>query len=156
MKVLMFIDRARILGAISFCLLLSSCGETKYTQCEQIFQIARRVSELDRNISYAATEQPTQLKEWLKAADVMTKAAQQIKSLHINDAELIKYQNKFANIYQTYSQATYDAVIARESSNIDALKAARDRAMAAGKIQEKLVNKINSYCVVESINSTSE
>ena len=139
-----------ILGAIFISLLCSSCGENRYTQCEQIFKIVHQVTSISKNISYGAREQPIQLKQWLEAADLMTKAAQQIKALHIDDAQLIEYQNKFANIYHTYSQATYDAVNARESRNINALQVARDRAIAAGEIQKNLVKKINSYCVTKT------
>jgi hypothetical protein len=141
------VNSVYILGAIVTSLLMTSCGENKYSQCEQIFKIAHQVTKINQDISYTVSEQPTQLKQWLKAADLMTKAAQQIKALHIDDTELIEYQNKFANIYQTYSEATYDAVDARESRNIDALQAARDRAMAAGEIQKNLVEKINAYCI---------
>ncbi|GAB4546882.1 MAG: hypothetical protein Tsb0014_41510 [Pleurocapsa sp.] len=141
------INPVYILGVIVTSLLMTSCGDNKYSQCEQIFQIAHQVTKINQNISYTASEQPTQLKQWLEAADIMTKAAQQIKALHIDDTELIQYQNKFAKIYQTYSEATYDAVDARESRNIDALQTARDRAMAAGEIQKNLVEKINSYCI---------
>ena len=130
--------------------ILSSCGETKYTQCEQIFKISHQVNseaEIIDNINTAADRLPQEMKSWLEAADLMNKAAQQIQALHINNVELIKYQTGLANIYQIYSQTTYDAVQAQESKNINALISARDRANAAGKIQEKLVSEINSYCL---------
>ncbi len=130
--------------------ILSSCSETKYTQCEQIFQIAHQVNseaEIIKSIDSLADEIPQEMKSWLEAADLMEQAAQQIQALQINNVQLIKYQTGLANIYQIYSQATYDAVQAKESKNINALISARDRANTAGEIQQKLVREINSYCL---------
>lgn len=140
------------IASTAIALILSSCGETntRYTQCEQIFKIAHQVNrevEGIKNVNQVADTISQEMKSWLTAADLMEQAATQIKSLHINNAELIKYQTKLANIYQIYSQATYDAVQAKESKNINALLSARDRADTAAAIQQKLVKKINSYCL---------
>ena len=140
-------NRNLIFLGILLSLLVSSCGENKYTQCEQIFQIARSVTENSKNVSYTNDEQPTEMKSWLKAASVMNKAANNIKALHINDSELIGYQNRLVTIYRIYSQATYDAVNARESKNIEALEAARIDANQAGEIQQSLIKEINAYCL---------
>ena len=138
------------IAGIVFNLVLASCSETKYTQCEQIFKIAHQVNSEAKNIenvNSVANELPQEMKSWLEAANLMNKAAQQIQALPINNVQLIKYQTGLANIYQIYSQATYDAVQARESKNINALISARDRANTAGEIQQKLVDEINSYCL---------
>ena len=78
----------------------------------------------------------------------MRKAAQQLKSLPLNDAELIRYQTGLANVYQIYSQATYDAVKARESKNIDALSVALEFFQQATCLrQQLLIDEINNYCL---------
>ena len=139
-----------VIAGVVMSLILSSCGETKYTQCEQIFKIAHQVNseaKSIKDINGVASELPQELKSWLQAADLMNKAAQQIQALQINNVQLIKYQTGLANIYQIYSQATYDAVQAKESKNINALISARDRANTAEEIQHKLVREINSYCL---------
>ncbi|MGF1539688.1 MAG: hypothetical protein ACFCU5_04430 [Pleurocapsa sp.] len=133
-------------------LTLSSCSDAnaKYSQCEQIFKIAHQVNQEAKSIksmNAEAKDIPQNLKNWLEAADLMEQAARQIQALEFNNAELIKYQTGLANIYQIYSQATYDAVQARESKNINALISARDRASTAEAIQQKLVRDINSYCL---------
>jgi hypothetical protein len=140
-------DRSLIFISIFISLSISSCGETKYTQCEQLFQIAHNVTDTNKNVSYTSNEQPTELKSWLIAADLMNTAAQQINELQIDDAQLIEYQTGLANIYYIYSQATYNAVKARESKNINALKSARIDAQKAGELQQILIKKINIYCL---------
>lgn len=126
---------------------MSACGEQRYTQCEQIFQIAHSVTNTTRKINSTSTEQLQEMKSWLQAAALITKAAQQLKSLPLNDAELIEYQASLADVYQIYSQATYDAVKARESKNIDALLVARSHVKIADKRQQLLIEEINDYCV---------
>ena len=128
-------------------LFLSSCGENKYTQCEQIFQIARSVTENSKDNYNTEGGQPTEMKSWLEVSSMMDTAADRIKAIEIDNSELIEYQNKFATVYRIYSQATYDAVRARENHNLEALKSARDDAATAGKIQQQLIREINAYCL---------
>ena len=140
-------DRTFILMGILLSLFVSSCGEDKYTQCEQMFQITRSVIDNGKNVIYTNDEQPTEMRSWLEAARLMNQTGDKIKALHIDDSELIGYQNRLVTIFQIYSQATYDAVTARESKNIEALKAARIDAEKAGEMQQTLIKEINNYCL---------
>ena len=140
-------DRTFIWMGILLSLLVSSCGENKYAQCEQIFQITRSVIDNGKNVIYTNDEQPIEMRSWLEAARLMNQTADKIKALHIDDSELIGYQNRLVTIFQIYSQATYDAVTARESKNIEALKAARIDAETAGEMQQTLIKEINDYCL---------
>jgi ABC-type enterochelin transport system substrate-binding protein len=136
-----------VLMGIVLSLLISSCGENRFTQCEQIFRIARGVKENSKNVSYTNKEQLTVMKSWLEVASMLNQAADQIEALDINDSELIGYQNQLVTVYRIYSQATYDAVQARENKNIEALKAARIDAETAGEMQQGLIKEINAYCL---------
>ena len=133
--------------AILLSFLVSSCSRSKLTQCEQIFKIAKEVTDSSKNVSYTDDGQLSQMKHWLETASKMDKAANSIQALHINDGELIKYQNQLVTIYRIYSQATYDAVKARESKSLEALKSARIDAQKAGQIQQDLIVSINTYCL---------
>jgi ABC-type enterochelin transport system substrate-binding protein len=136
-----------ILMGIILSLLISSCAENRFTQCEQIFRIARGVKENTKNVSYTNKEQLTVMKSWLEVASMLNQAADQIEALHINDSKLIGYQNQLVTVYRIYSQATYDAVQARENKNLEALKAASIDAKTAGEMQQSLIKKINAYCL---------
>ena len=128
-------------------LLFAGCSNNKYTQCEQIFQIANR---LDRNVdrlSYFDNQQPTEMKSWLEAASAIDRAANHLEALQINDSQLIEYRNKFVTIYRIYSQATYDAVKARENQNFQALESVKSDARQAGKMQQDLIEQVNAYCL---------
>jgi hypothetical protein len=136
-----------VLMGFTLSLLVSGCGKNRFTQCEQIFRIAEGVKENSQNVSYTNQEQPTVMKSWLKAASMINQAADKIEALHINDSELIGYQNKLVTVYRIYSQATFDAVQARENKNLEALKAARIDAQTAGEMQQGLIKEINAYCL---------
>ena len=141
-------DRYPFLFAVLLSLLVSSCSSrSKLTQCEQIFRIASEVTNTSKNVSYTNDGELTQMKSWLEAASMMNRAADKIQALHINNSELIKYQNQLATIYRIYSQATYNAVQARENKSLSALELARADAQKAGEMQQELVQDLNSYCL---------
>ena len=123
------------------------CEENKIAQCEQIFQIAHNLTQSNKNVSYLDAQQPVEMKSWLQAATKMEHTANNIKALKINNSKLIQYQHQLATIYGIYSQATYDAVRARENKNLEALKSARNDATKAGELQQNLIQEINSYCL---------
>lgn len=139
-------DRYFLIAVVLSSLFLSSCSESKLTQCQQIFRIAAQVNNSSKNVSYT-NEDSNIMKSWLEAAGTMNKAADNVQALHINDSKLIRYQNQLATIYRIYSQATYDAVAARESKNLEALEFARINAQKAGQMQQDLIQDLNKYCL---------
>ncbi|MBE9047035.1 hypothetical protein IQ255_21990 [Pleurocapsales cyanobacterium LEGE 10410] len=139
---------SKLLVGVALSLLVSGCGESKYTQCEQIFRIVRNVTENSQDVNYNTKDgQPTEMNSWLQAASMMNTAADRLQALQINNGDLSEYQNQFAIVYRSYSQATYDAVQARENQNLEALKSARNDAATAGQMQQQLIKEINAYCL---------
>ncbi len=136
-----------VLLIILISLWISGCNENRYNQCQQIFQIAHNVTNNTQKINSTASQKPQETKIWLQAAALMRRAAEQMRALPINDTDLIKYQVDLADIYQIYSQATFDAVKARESQNLEALLVARSHVATASQRQQVLVDQINTYCL---------
>lgn len=149
-------DRARdihriytsILVKIGLSLLILGC-EDKFSQCEPIFQIAHHVSDRSKELNYTGDRQLTESESWLQTAGMMNRAADKLEALKTENSKLIEYQNKLATVYRIYSQATYNAVKARENKNIEILKSARNDAEKAGKMQRNLVREINAYCLTQ-------
>jgi hypothetical protein len=135
-----------ILVIVILSLFTVSCEENKSSQCEQIFRVVRDVQQNNQNAS-DGNEQSSEMKNWLQAANRFNQAADHMTVLKINHSELIRYQNQLITIYRIYSQATYDAVTARENKDVLALKSARQDAIKAGIIQQKLIQEINTYCL---------
>lgn len=126
-------------------LLAIACEDQRRVQCRQLFQIVQSVTQSNKNISYAADGVKKQ--SWLKAANRLTWAADSVSALKLDRSQLVEYQTRLAKVYRIYSQATYDAIEARENKNIEALDRARTSAIEAGKTQQKLFQEINEYCL---------
>ena len=120
----------------------------KYTRCQEIIAIANGVANQAQEVAESSQETTVEMKTWLQTADIMTVAANQIEAVPVRDPQLIGYQGNLASVFRIYSQATYDAVKARENKNLSALKIARDNAQKAGQLNQALVTKINNYCTV--------
>jgi hypothetical protein len=135
-----------ILVIILLSLMAAGCEENQSAECEQIFRVAKDVQKSNQNIS-KSNEESREMKNWLEAANTFSQAAERIALLEINRSELIKYQNQFVTIYRVYSQATYDAVRARENKDLSTLKSARQDAIKAEVLQQKLIQEINAYCL---------
>ena len=137
-----------VLVKIALSLLILGC-EDKFSQCEPIFQIAHHVSDRSKELNYTGARQLTEIESWLQTAGMMNRAADKLEALKTENSKLIEYQNELATVYRIYSQATYNAVKARENKNIEILKSARNDAEKAGKMQRNLVREINAYCLTQ-------
>jgi hypothetical protein len=136
-----------VLVIVLLSLFAAGCEENQSAECEQIFRVAQDVQQSNQKIS-KSNEQSDETKNWLEAANTFSQAADRIALLEINRSELIKYQNQLVTIYRIYSQATYDAVKARENKDLPTLQAARQDALKAEAMQQKLIREINTYCTL--------
>lgn len=125
--------------------LTSSCGD-KVSQCQQIMKIANRVVKESNELTLNEKVAETDLNNWLKAANVMEKAAKEIKSLNITDSQLIDYRSGLSEIYQINSQATNEIVKARKERDIVVAKAAQNKVREVGKLEKQIQNNFNNYC----------
>lgn len=125
------------------------CNNQKYARCQEIIAIANGVAHQAQKVAESSQETTVEMKTWLQTADIMTVAANEIEAVPAKDPQLISYQGNLASVFRIYSQATYDAVKARENKNLSALKMARDNAQKAGQLNQDLVTKINNYCTVQ-------
>lgn len=141
-------NRFWLISIFVFTLLVSSCTNSKYSQCEQIFYIAQNIVKSNKELGFSdhQTSAVIKTKNWLSAANTMNQAADNMMELKIDQIELINYRNKLASIYSIYAQTTYDAVKANEDKDLEALQMARNDAAKAGEIQRNLVKEINIYC----------
>ena len=140
---------SKLLTSMAIAIILSGCATTKYTQCEQIFNLARQVTNGSEAMTSTAKEQAIELKTWLEVSTLMDTAARQLEALPIENLQLNEYKTKLASVYQIYGAATLDAVKAREVKDLTALKAARARARSASQLQQEAVTQINAYCLSE-------
>jgi hypothetical protein len=134
-----------ILLSVFLYFFVSSCGD-KFSQCQQIIKIANRVVTETKDLTLSDRPTENELNNWLKAAKLVEKASQEIKSLNIKDAQLINYKDSFASIYQTNSQATYEIVKAIQNRDIAIVKKVQEKVTKAGKLEQEIGIKFNNYC----------
>lgn len=128
-------------------LFVFGCEKHKLAECEQIFQVAQHVIAHEEELNRPNKTELTGETSWLQTAEMMDRAADRLEALNIDNSKLIQYRDRLATIYRLYSQATYDAVSAREQKNLAVLKSARNNAEQAGLRQQKLVREINTFCL---------
>ncbi|NES80299.1 MAG: hypothetical protein F6K10_01835 [Moorea sp. SIO2B7] len=121
-----------------------SCAETKFSQCQKIFGIANGVAKETKSLTNSGQE--IENKTWLKAADTMEQAAQEMQALAITDDNLLEYQAGFVKMYRSYSEATREIIKAREDKDRPGAEAAQEKVKQAGKLEKEIGDGINSYC----------
>ncbi|MDJ0536214.1 MAG: hypothetical protein QNJ70_27610 [Xenococcaceae cyanobacterium MO_207.B15] len=137
------------LGLISLSLV--GCSNAKYTECQQIIEITNQVNRQTQDIIEPFGDRKIPKDVWSQAATMMSVAAEKIDNLSLTDPQLVDYQNNLVEMFRIYSQATDDAIKARESKNLKALESANEKAKKAGLLQEKLVMGINNYCLGQAV-----
>jgi PBP1b-binding outer membrane lipoprotein LpoB len=131
-----------ILAIVLLSFFAVGCEENKSTQCQQIFRIAQDVKASNQQLNNVNKQPSEIMKSWLEAGNRFNQAADNLALLEINHSELIEYQNQLITLYRIYSQATYNAVRARENHDLSALQSARQDAIKAGARQQN-----NAYCL---------
>lgn len=143
--------------SLSVALLLSSCNESKVSQCQRLIQVVNEGNSLiDKNKG----QQVTTSLQLSKDLEVVTTS---IKELNLNDPKLKEFQSRFVKVFNTLSQA-----IAKAAKALSAAKAAEaspsgreklqnarseiDTALTTaakntGKESDVLLKEINNYCV---------
>lgn len=125
-------------------LLTVSCSESKTSQCHKIINVANETVTQAKSVTNGG--QANDPKAMLKAADVMEKASQEMKSLNIKDAKLRDYQSSFIKMYGGTSKATRDFVTAFEKKDRPGAEAALTSLQQATTPERQLVADINTYC----------
>lgn len=124
---------------------ISSCTEAKSQECAQIITLANEtVAEIEK---VTAGQKNTAPQAALFASDTMELAAKEMSNLNISDPQLQTYQNQFVSMYQETAEATRSFVKAYNQKDITRLKPARQELEKATTLDQKLVTKINDYCL---------
>lgn len=125
----------------SLSLLATSCTETKVSQCQKIIELTKNIAQESKN-----NRQTTDIKQVLKMADTFEKTAEDMEKISIQDEQLTKYQDGFAEVYRSNAQATRKFIDALQTKNIPAAKLTQKQVQEIGRKEQKLVTDMNSYC----------
>lgn len=128
---------------IALSLLISSCSQSKQSQCQKIFAIVNTVSQEAKPLKNQSSDD---LQNWLEASNKIQLAAEQIQALNITNPQLKENQENLVKSYLSYSQATRDFVKAFENKDREAAQAAKIKVEEAGKLEQEVGNKLNLNC----------
>ncbi len=142
-------------GCLSLSLLLTSCNDTKASQCQRLIAI------VNNGTSLLETNKATQVSTSLKLARDLADVAKKIREQNFKDPKLAEFQSNFVKVFVTVSENLKLAAQALGSSKLadaspsgrekiqkardeidTALKAAED----AGKQSDILAGQVNKYC----------
>lgn len=126
---------------ISSVFLLSSCADTKVSQCEKIIVLTRKMAQ--QSEEYRQSED---MQKVLEMADIFEESAEKMKGLNIKDSNLVTYQEGFAEIYQSHANTTRNFVKALQEKDIDQARATKRQVQEIGKKEQKLGEEMHSYC----------
>lgn len=125
-------------------LLVTSCSESKVSQCNKLIGIANRAVSDVKVVS--ENPKPDSIESMKKIADVANTAKAEMEGLQINDSQLKDYQTRFITMYTDTNKATRDLVSAAEIKDAQAAQQAFEALQSATAQEGPLVNQVNEYC----------
>ncbi|MDF5723774.1 MAG: hypothetical protein PUP91_25585 [Rhizonema sp. PD37] len=142
---------------LSITFMVTACNQSKISQCQQLIAVVNKGSELIDNNKGKKVTTSLQLVKDLEAT------TKDIKELDIKDPKLKEFQNSYANVFETFTQAISKAAQALNSTNTvnqEARHASeqiqKDRenidasltqvGATAGKQSDTLASQLNQYC----------
>lgn len=123
-----------------------SCSESKVSQCNKIINVANKAVSETKSITNAGPNQSIDLKATLRAADVMEKASQEMKTIRVSDETLRDYQSRFVQMYSGMSKATRTFITAYEKKDRASAENALSELKKVTAPEKQLVEGINNYC----------
>lgn len=129
-------------------LALTSCSESKVSQCSKLISIANKAVSGVRAVS--ENPKPDSIESMNKIADVANSAKTEMEGLQITDDKLKGYQTRFVSMYTETNQATRDLVASAEAKDSQAAQKAFDSLQTATSQEGPLVNEVNGYCEAQS------
>ncbi|MEA5569926.1 hypothetical protein [Calothrix sp. UHCC 0171] len=141
--------------SLSVTLLLTSCSESKVSQCERL------IKEVKAGTALLENNKGAQVSTSLKLAQDLEEVTKTVRELNLGDEKLKEYQSRIVKVFNTLSQnigkagkalgsaKTAQASIAgreriqKARENIDS---ALETAASAAKEFDNSVNGLNDYC----------
>ena len=144
----------RVAVLVAVALLVTSCSESKVSQCSKLIEIANRAVLGVKQVS-ASPQPDSSIQQMNAIADVANTAKAEMQAVRLVDEQLQDYQTRFVDMYTETNQATRDLVSAAEAKDAQAAQQAFTALQAATAKEEPLVTEVNDYCGVPSSPSAS-
>lgn len=134
-------------------LLVTSCAESKISQCKKLIDVANQVvtnvQSVAQNASSTTGAVATNTDSFAvinRVAEAADTAKRDMEALKLGDEKLKEFQSRYATMYTEIGRTTRDMLAAAEAKNREAGKNAYDAFRAATSQEGTLVDEINGYC----------
>jgi len=147
--------------SLSIALLITSCSETKTSQCQRLITV------VNQGTSLIDTKKGQQVSTSLQLSKDLKNVTKSIQELNLKDPKLKEFETSFIKIFDNLSEAIAKAskalgdtktAAASSDGKIKVEKARREidsalttAAKTAGKESDALGVQLNNYCSQESI-----
>ena len=127
--------------------MLTSCGDSRISQCNQLVAIVNKAAEEARDIDkMSQASQGDKTNELKKMTERFQQFAKEIDDIKLEDPDIKNFQKQFVSLYNQTSQSSQnlrDAIAKKNKSQVDNnLKAFGE----VSTLEAKLVEEVNRYC----------
>lgn len=127
--------------------MLTSCGDSRISQCNQLVAIVNKAAEEARDIDkMSQASQGDKTNELKKMTDRFQQFAKEIDDITLENPDIKNFQKQFVSLYNQTSQSSQnlrDAIAKKNKSQVDNnLKAFGE----VSTLEAKLVEEVNRYC----------
>ncbi|MBR8832478.1 MAG: hypothetical protein DSM106950_00145 [Stigonema ocellatum SAG 48.90 = DSM 106950] len=144
---------------LSIAFLVTACNDSKSAQCERLITVVNKGTDLIDN------SKGQQVVTSLKLAHDLEAVTKELKDLKFKDPKLKEFQNRFMNVFETFSQsiskaamALYSAKTAKASFDgrviIEKARGEIDTALTpattAAQQSDALASQVNKHCSSKS------
>lgn len=137
----------RVSALLVLGLVMTSCSETKVSQCSKLIEIANQAVTGVKSVS--ENPKPDNIDSMNKIADVANTAKAAMQELQLSDPQLKDHQTRFVAMYTDTNKATRDLVAAAQAKDAQAAQQAFEALKTATAQEGPLVNEVNGYCKVQ-------
>ena len=124
-------------------MLITGCGESKISQCNQLIEM---VNETEQTLGNITQSSPPDINALQDIADATNQAGTELKAISLRNNKLNQFKSRFLEFYSKISEDAQTIVNAHEEQNMPDAEAAYKRLEATFETQEPLVNDINAFC----------
>ena len=129
--------------SLALVTIITSCGESKVSQCNQLIEM---VNATERTLGNITQSSPPDINALQDIADATSQAETELKTVTLRSKKLSQFKERFLDFYSNISQDAQTIVNAHKTQNMPDAEAAYKRLEATFQNQQPLVDEINTFC----------
>ncbi|MEM9213414.1 MAG: hypothetical protein AAGD25_03620 [Cyanobacteria bacterium P01_F01_bin.150] len=133
----------KIRFTLIFALLITSCGESKVSQCNQLIAMVNSTEQTISNITQASSPDISALQD---IATATNQAVTDLEMVNLSNNKLNSFKSRFLEFYTDISTHVQTIVTAHNEQNMSDAKPAYTQLETTFEKQQPLVDELNNFC----------